>query len=186
MAKFNIFRARPAGTSPVATATAPSGRTHEGGDGYARDTKSELFLLAVSNMGGEATFYETGHQRDNRFAQLVHTAALADPEWTARLLKWLRGEANMRTASLVGAAEFVLARLVAESGAGVTNRAVVDSVLQRADEPGELLAYWTGQNGRRVPKPIKRGIADAVRRLYDERAVLKWDSDAAATGWPTC
>ena len=84
MAKFNIFRARPAGTSPVATAPAPSGRTYEGGDGYARDTKSELFLLAVSNMG-EDTFYESAGQRDNRFAQLVHAAALADPEWTARL-----------------------------------------------------------------------------------------------------
>lgn len=178
MAKFNIFRARPAGTSPVATAPAPSGRTYEGGDGYVRDTKSELFLLAVSNMGGEDTFYESGGRRDNRFAQLVHAAALADPEWTARLLKWLRAEANMRTASLVGAAEFVHARLAAESGAGVTNRAVVDSVLQRADEPGEFLAYWTGTNGRRVPKPIKRGIADAVQRLYNERAVLKWDSDA--------
>ncbi|GGU63016.1 TROVE domain-containing protein [Lentzea flava] len=178
MAKFNIFRARPAGTSPVATAPAPSGRTYEGGDGYARDTKSELFLLAVSNLGGEHTFYESGNQRDTRFAQLVHEAALADPEWTARLLKWLRSEANMRTASLVGAAEFVYARLVAETDAGVTNRAVVDSVLQRADEPGELLAYWTSVNGRRVPKPVKRGIADAVRRLYDERAVLKWDSDA--------
>ncbi|MFD4642268.1 TROVE domain-containing protein [Lentzea sp. NPDC058436] len=178
MAKFNIFRARPAGTSPVATAPEPTARTYEGGDGYARDTKSELFLLAVSNMGGEDTFYESGRKRDNRFAALVHSAALADPEWTARLLKWLRSEANMRTASLVGAAEFVLARLVAESDAGVTNRAVVDSVLQRADEPGELLAYWTGQNGRRVPKPIKRGISDAVQRLYDERAVLKWDSDA--------
>jgi hypothetical protein len=178
MAKFNIFRARPAGTSPVATAPAPSGRTYEGGDGYARDTKSELFLLAVSTMGGEDTFYESGGQRDTRFADLVHKAALADPEWTARLLKWLRGEANMRTASLVGAAEFVLARLVAEADAGVTNRAVVDSVLQRADEPGELLAYWTGTNGRRVPKPIKRGVADAIKRLYDERAVLKWDSDA--------
>ncbi|MFI6097169.1 TROVE domain-containing protein [Lentzea sp. NPDC051213] len=178
MSKFNIFRARPAGTSPVATAPAPSGRTYEGGDGYARDTKSELFLLAVSNMGGEDTFYESSDQRDTRFAQLVHTAALADPEWTARLLKWLRSEANMRTASLVGAAEFVHARLAAESDAGVTNRAVVDSVLQRADEPGELLAYWTGTNGRRVPKPIKRGIADAVARLYDERAAVKWDSDA--------
>lgn len=178
MAKFNIFRARPAGTSPVATAQAPSGRTYEGGDGYARDTKSELFLLAVSNLGGEDTFYESGGQRDNRFAQLVHTAALADPEWTARLLKWLRGEANMRTASLVGAAEFVSARLAASADAGVTNRAVIDSVLQRADEPGELLAYWTGAHGRRVPKPVKRGVADAVKRLYDERAVLKWDSDA--------
>ncbi|MET9224743.1 LAGLIDADG family homing endonuclease [Lentzea sp. NPDC003310] len=178
MAKFNIFRARPAGTSPVATAPVPTDVTHEGGDGYARDTRSELFLLAVANMGGEATFYESADQRDSRFAQLVHTAALSDPEWTARLLAWLRGEANMRTASLVGAAEFVHARLLFESSAGVTNRAVVDSVLQRADEPGELLAYWTSRYGRSVPKPIKRGIADAVRRLYNERAVAKWDSDA--------
>ncbi|WP_329789189.1 TROVE domain-containing protein [Lentzea sp. DG1S-22] len=178
MAKFNIFRARPAGTSPVATAPGPTAHTHEGGTGHPRDTKSELFLLAVSNMGGEATFYESGTRRDTRFAQLVRDAALTDPEWTARLLRWLRSEANMRTASLVGAAEFVQARLAASSDAGVTNRAVVDSVLQRADEPGELLAHWTGTHGRRVPKPIKRGIADAVARLYDERAVLKWDSDA--------
>ncbi|MGW4206472.1 LAGLIDADG family homing endonuclease [Lentzea sp. NPDC004789] len=178
MAKFNVFRARPAGTSPIATVPTPAVRTYEGGDGHVRDTKSELFLLAVSNMGGENTFYESGAQRDTRFAQLVREAALTDPVWTARLLKWLRNEANMRTASLVGAAEFVHARLAASSDAGVTNRAVVESVLQRADEPGEFLACWTSTHGRRVPKPIKRGIADAVRRLYDERAVLKWDSDA--------
>ena len=68
----------------------------------------------------------------------------------------------MRSASLVGAARVRPRRLAAESGAGVANRAVVESVLQRADEPGELLAYWTGTHGRRVPKPVKRGIADAV------------------------
>ena len=58
------------------------------------------------------------------------------------------------------------------------SRQVVDSVLRRADEPGELLAYWTAAYGRAVPKPVKRGIADAVGRLYHERALLKWDSDA--------
>lgn len=41
-----------------------------------------------------------------------------------------------------------------------------------------MLAYWTSVHGRNVPKPVKRGIADAVRRLYDERALLKWDSAA--------
>jgi hypothetical protein len=49
-------------------------------------------------------------------------------------------------------------------------------VLQRADEPGEALAYWTGLYGRKVPKAVKRGIADATLRLYNERAVLKWDT----------
>lgn len=178
MSKFNVTKTRPAVSSPVTSESTPSGRTHEGAVGYARDTKSELFLLAVANMGAEATFYESGKDRDGRYAKLVHAAALADPEWTARLLNWLRSEANMRTASLVGAAEFVKARLDAQADTGVSNRAVIDSVLQRADEPGELLAYWTSTHGRTIPKPIKRGVADAVRRLYDERSLVKWDSDA--------
>lgn len=59
---------------------------------------------------------------------------------------------------------------------GPSNRQVVDSVLLRADEPGELLGYWTSRYGRAVPKPVKRGIADAVRRLYNGRALLKYDT----------
>ncbi|MEN3540995.1 hypothetical protein AAH991_38180 [Microbispora sp. ZYX-F-249] len=51
-------------------------------------------------------------------------------------------------------------------------------MLQRADEPGEALAYWTSRYGRAVPKPVKRGIADAVRRLYTERSPVKYDSGA--------
>ena len=38
-----------------------------------------------------------------------------------------------------------------------------------------MLAYWTSRYGRAVPKPVKRGIADAVARLYDERAFLRYD-----------
>ncbi|BFO20485.1 hypothetical protein SHKM778_68730 [Streptomyces sp. KM77-8] len=55
-------------------------------------------------------------------------------------------------------------------------RQVVDSVLRRPDEPGELLAYWTARYGRAIPKPVKRGVADAVRRLYGGRALLKYDT----------
>ncbi len=53
MAKFNIVDRRrfdrncPLGTEQVATI-----RTHEGAPAYARDTKSELFLLAVTNFVG--------------------------------------------------------------------------------------------------------------------------------------
>lgn len=176
MAKFNAGTVQPATFSPVASEQTPSGLTHEGGAGYARDTKSELFLLAVSNMVGEDTFYETAGKRDDRYTQLVHAATIADPEWTARFLKWLRSEANMRSASLVGAAEFAKARL--DAGENGMSRQVVDSVLQRADEPGEFLAYWTSTHGRKIPKPVKRGVADAVQRLYNERNLLKYDSDA--------
>lgn len=102
--------------------------------------------------------------------------AVEDAEWTAGLLGWLRGEGNLRTAAIVGAAEYVKARLDAGATDGPSNRQVIDSVLRRPDEPGELLAYWTSRYGRAIPKPVKRGVADAVRRLYSAKSLLKYDT----------
>lgn len=175
MARFNTRSTRPSVSSPVTT-TGEKTRTHEGATGHLRDERSELYLLAVSNMVGTDTFYESGGQRDDRYTALIRQLAVEDPEWTAGLLGWLRGEGNMRTASLVGAVEFVKARL--EAGMEGHSRQVVASVLQRADEPGEMLGYWTSKYGRRLPKPVKRGIADAVQRLYNERSLLKYDTDS--------
>ncbi|MDG4861923.1 TROVE domain-containing protein [Streptomyces sp. T-3] len=175
MARFNTKFRKTAPTSRV-TSTGRTLRTFQGGRGTERDARSELFLLAVANFVSQQTFYESGENRDDRFATLVRELAVEDPEWTAGLLGWLRGDGNMRTASLVGAAEYVKARLDAGVDAGPTNRQVIASVLQRPDEPGELLGYWTSTYGRSVPKPVKRGIADAVRRLYHGKSLLKYDT----------
>jgi hypothetical protein len=182
MAKFNSatrYQQKPAPgpLSPVKTATLATGTTYEGAPGYARDAQSELFLLAVTNMVGEDTFYEPGRERDSRYAQLVARTAIADPQWTLGFLRWLRGQVNMRSASLVGAAEAVKALLDNGQTGG---RRIIDVVLQRADEPGEVLAYWTSTYGRAIPKPVKRGVADAAVRLYTERALLKYDTGSHA------
>lgn len=205
MTRFNTRTAKPATTSPVTT-TGQTTVNHQGGIGHLRDAKSELFLLAVSNTVGNDTFYEKAGDRDDRYQALVRTLAVEDPAWTANLLRWLRTDANMRTAAIVGAAEYVRARLTAASpanrSAGITriprqhetqapdgrwegdalsyntasNRAVIASVLQRPDEPGELLGYWTSRYGRNIPKPVKRGIEDAIGSLYTERSLLKYDT----------
>jgi hypothetical protein len=174
MAKFNVTDNRiRTGTGPIVAERRPSGLTHEGAPGYAHDAKSALFLLAVSNMVGERAFYESANDRDERYEKLVHEVAVADPVWMAAFLGWLRSEGNMRSASLVGALEAAKAMLAA----GVPgSRAVVASVLQRADEPGEALAYWTSRHGRAIPKPVKRGVADAIGRLYTEYNLLKYDT----------
>ncbi|MGW2519507.1 TROVE domain-containing protein [Streptomyces sp. NPDC001617] len=177
MARFNTKGAKAQPTSRV-TSTGRVLRTYEGGRGRERDARSELFLLAIANFVSQKTFYETGADRDDRFARLVRKLAVEDPNWTAGLLGWLRGEGNLRTASIVGAAEYVKARLDAGATDGPANRLVVASVLQRPDEPGELLAYWTALYGRNVPKPVKRGVADAVRRLYSGKSLLKYDTAA--------
>jgi hypothetical protein len=178
MSKFNVTSARPAGRGPLATEAVPSGRTHEGGTGYARDARSELFLRATASFAGEDSFYEDAAERDGRMSELASGLATSQDgfAWLQGFLPWLRDGGNIRSASVVLAAEAVKARLAAGLDGG--NRQLVDSVLRRADEPGEMLAYWTSRYGRAVPKPVKRGIADAVARLYDERAFLRYDSAA--------
>jgi hypothetical protein len=184
MTKFNRPTTRSAiGNSSIITAEQSTGTTYEGAPGYARDAKGELFLLAISNLVGEATFYEKSGDRDQRYRELVRQVAIADAEWMLSFLSWLRGEGNMRSASLVASAEAVKARLDViraglEAANGARNRQMIDAVLLRADEPGEMLAYWTSRYGRAIPKPIKRGVGDAVRRLYSERNLLKYDTNS--------
>src|SRR3954469_18205056 len=102
MPKFNRPGIRSAVSSPIKTASRAIGWTYEGAPGHARDAKSELFLLAVANMVAEDTVYERAQQRDDRYSALIRQLAVEDADWTARLLAWLRTEANMRSAALVG------------------------------------------------------------------------------------
>jgi len=149
-------------------------RTAEGAPGFRREARTELFLLGVSLMVGEDTFYEDAGERDVRFRALAAEVAVADPDWFAGFVRWLRGGALIRSAAVVAALEGARAQVAA----GIPgSRSVVDSALQRADEPGEALAYWLSRYGRSLPKPVKRGLADAAVRLYHERSLLKYDAD---------
>ena len=179
MTKFSGSKRRPFrtnATAPVST-TREHTFTHEGGDALVRDAESELFLLAATNMVGEATFYEGAAERDTRFEDLVHQVTASNPGFIAGedpengkigLAEYLRRELLMRSAAVVMAAEYVAA-------GGANGRGVVARALQRGDEPAELIGYWLANHGRKLPMAVKRGVADAAVRLYNERAVLRYD-----------
>jgi hypothetical protein len=178
MAKFNTPTVRPAVTNPITT-VGPAA-TALGAAGHARDAQSELYLLGVSLLNyGKDTFHERGDDRTDRFNALVRQLAVTDPEWTLGFLGWLRRDGNVRTASLVGAAEFVAARKGMDDPDKYNSR-VIDAVLQRGDEPGEMLAYWASRYGMALPKGLKKGVGFAAVRLYDEYALAKYDRDASA------
>jgi hypothetical protein len=173
MAKFSgtaPIRVPAQGPIRVAEQVAP---TYEGGDGRLRDAQSELFLLAVTNMVGEATFYEASADRDKRYRDLIADVVRTDSDWLRRFVPFLRDTMQMRSASTVMAAEYVYA-------GGPNGRSVVSSALQRADEPAEILGYWHATHGRKLPAALKRGIADACQRLYTERASLRYDGQDKA------
>jgi hypothetical protein len=212
MARFNVTDKRsqaPGGSafpakgtkSQEATAVNPEGRT-----AWKLDKKTELFIGATTAFASQDTFYEKSAKRDERLIRLVRELAVEDWAWTADFLAWLRSEGNMRTAPIMFAVEAVRARLAAgEWGAAgarvpapltdqvaMTNRRLIAAVLQRADEPGEMLAYLenvvngdinTRDTPRSYPRPIMRGIADAVLRLYNERNFLRYNSENRALGF---
>lgn len=187
MARYNTVQPSRGATSPLKSVFDPAVRTYGGGPAAVPDSKTELFKLAVNLFAGdEKTFYEKGQMRDKRFTSLIETIAVSDPTWMFGFLNWLRREGNIRTASIIGAAHAIHARLknansISEdellSSLGMTgiNRALVVAVCSRADEPGEFVAYWKSKFGP-LPKAVKRGLADAVRNLYNEYAVMKYDT----------
>lgn len=175
--KLNKAGVRPNVKSAIVSEKVPSGRTFQGAAGYAREPKGELFLLAVSNFVSENSFYENANSRDERFESLVAQVAIEDVEWLTEMVTWLRGEANMRSASIVAACIAVKARL--DNGLKGNNRQLINAACRRADEPGDVLSYWLANFGKPIPSAVKRGLFDAANRLYNEKSLLKYDSSNA-------
>lgn len=173
MGKFNTpTTARARGLSPVTT-TAEKAVNHNGGIGTLRSPKAELFLAVVSDFGGESTFYETAGDRSARIKNLVRTVVVTERDWLIGLIGWLRNEANMRSISLIVALEGAKALNEKNIEGG---RALVSAALLRADEPGEAFAYWFSHYGRKMPSAVKRGIADAAVKSYNEYSLAKYDT----------
>lgn len=164
-------------TAPLATSPVPTGKTHEGARGFAREERSELFMRATTMFAGEDSFYEDAAKADARAVGLVRKLAVEDWEWVREFLPWLRADGNIRTMSIMLAMEAAQARSAAKlTGEGIPQ--LVDGVLLRADEPGEAAQYWLRKFGK-LPRGghVKKGIALAAARLYNQTSALRWDKD---------
>lgn len=179
MATFNKPGAKARVTSQVATTGTT--KTFEGASGFTRSPLSDLYLLSVSNLVGKDAFYERANDRNERYVDLLRGTAMLEQEHVTAMLPWLRTDGYMRTTSLLAAAEVAKTLCDQHRYKGVED--MVDGVLQRADEPGEFIAYWFSIAGKAWPKrylPVKKGLKRAVARLYTEYAYGKWDSPKRA------
>ena len=149
-------------TRPTALASREGEHDHE------PDIELELLLAGATYIVDADTYHECVDGREERFVQLVHRAVATRPGFVAGLAPYLRQELGVRSASIVLAAEYVAA-------GGERGRGVVDAVLQRGDEPAEMIGYWHSRHGRKLPMAVKRGVADAAVRLYNERAALRYN-----------
>lgn len=150
-------------------------RTNEGAKGYHRTPKQELYIAAISDFVSGDAFYEDRNSKNARLVELTQKVTKSDPQWVMNFVQWLRNDANMRSVSVLIGVE---AALVSESQE-FSGRKILAGAMTRADEPGEVLSYFRSRYpGKAIPAAIKRAVADAARRLYNEYSVLKYDSGA--------
>lgn len=160
--------------------------THEGGPANPPGSPQRQLRRAVAScLLWEDGFYENGQQIAGRIKSLV---AQCSPEFVADLAVQARTEFKLRHAPL-----WLLACLFSPERKPTPGLAAkVAAVLQRADEPGELLALYAKAwpkarrtNGAvktalRLPAPIKRGIAAALDR-FDAYQLAKYNRKAEFT-----
>lgn len=171
MAKFNIAQPKiHMGHFHTTTSSYPDTTSYEGTPAYTRDAKSELFIAAVSSFL-EDSFYESGDANTRRIQNLTEKVAVEDPTWIRQFVTWLRGDAGMRSASTLVAVAGAHGLLKAKIPGA---RQIINFSILRADEPGEVLAAWRSLYGRTLPSAVKRGINDAINRVWGEYSVLKY------------
>lgn len=188
MAKFNVTDKR-SSKSPgvVQTQDTPTLVTGNGAPGFARDAKSDLFLLATGSMFGEKKFYATADDESKRFTTLVREVTRVDPAWMLNFITWLRSSGNMRTAAVVASVEACAvakdftSQTDADPGSKGFGRLLAQAGIGRVDELGEALAYWVASRGnKKFPKPLKRGVADAAVKLVNEYSAMKYSGTGKA------
>jgi TROVE domain len=161
-----------------------AGRTRNafGVPAWDSDAMGRLYLAACTSFAADQ-FHEGAQHRADRMASLMRTLVRTDPETVAVFIPWVRDVGGMRSAAVQLAVEYALAAKElnrSELRALPVVRGVVDGALRRADEVGEFVAYWQTRTDLPIAGGVKRGLADAARRMFGERAALRWDSPKAA------
>lgn len=152
----------------------------EGGLAFKMDPKTELYTRVCTALIGEPQFYDkSGEKKDQAILQLVGMIAKEDPEFILQLASFARNEMNLRSVPQVLLVE---ATGYPESKSFV--RKWTASIIQRADELTEVMAYYQtrfGHIGNKAKKgmlcnPLKRGMADAFHQ-FDAYQLAKYDRD---------
>jgi hypothetical protein len=144
-----------------------------GATAYKLTPEMELYT-AVATCMVDDSYYEKQQERVDRIRELI---AQCEPGFVAKLAVYTRKEMNLRSIPVVLTVE--LAKQL--SGNSLVSR-TVNSVVQRADEIKEILAYYQLSNQRtdikklnKLSKQVQKGLATAFNK-FDEYQFAKYNT----------
>jgi hypothetical protein len=144
---------------------------YEGGEAYEPDSPQlRLYKLVVNNLL-EDTYYREDEAALGEVVQAFRAAADAAPEYPLKLAYYAREELYLRDI-----AQVLLVLSANHDDAKAFVRDYAPHVIQRADEPATVLAVQDTIYGTTAPKPLKKGINDALHQ-FDAYQFAKYDTD---------
>ena len=181
----------------------------EGGLAFKMSHYEELTVRTLACMFGEPKFYEevdseTGilqaREPNSELLQLARSVAIEDPDFVLKLAAIARNDFHLRTIPTVLLTEVAILhgmkKIPKEKMAGTALRMFAPSILQRADEPAQALAYYIARNGSslgnggRYPqtaqkgvvltRALRNGIEAAIFNNFDEYGLSKYNKKSKA------
>lgn len=148
----------------------PTPHTHEGGVASRITPIKALQRTVLAALLGEKTFYESGETLADRIRTLVPRC---NPIDVAQLALTARNKHHLRHVPLLLVRE--LMRHPKRQGMPVAD--LINDVIQRPDEMGELLAIYWSEGRTPLAAQLKKGLARAFTK-FDEYQLAKYNRDA--------
>jgi len=143
---------------------------HEGGEAFEpEDVRLGLYKVVINNLL-EDSFYESDEESFDKVKSRFEECVIEHPEFVLKLAYWAREEAYLRQIP-----QLLLVFAANNEHTKGYVREYSTGVMQRADEPLEVLAMQVELFGTSIPNPLQKGIEDALH-TFDEYEVSKWDT----------
>jgi 60 kDa SS-A/Ro ribonucleoprotein len=150
---------------------------HEGGLAFKPSSELDLYLRAC-NCLIEDRYYSRSEQELTALRTLIQSC---DRSYVLKLANYARNKMHLRTLPLILLAEASVLHKGDSKEEKSDVRKYVTKIIRRADEPGELLAYWIRYLGKgkktKLPNALKKGLSDAMNR-FDAYQLAKYDRSA--------
>jgi hypothetical protein len=144
--------------------------TNEAGGEAFEPRSSELALYqVVINNFLEDKYYEDDEDSFENVRERFADAAQDNPEFVLKLAKYARQEMYLRQVP-----QLLLVLAANNENTKQYVRDYSQSIMDRADEPLEVLAMQVQLYGKSIPNPLQKGIEDALHN-YDEYQFAKYD-----------
>lgn len=147
---------------------------HENALAFRAQPQLELYLRACSCLL-EDKFYTQAAQQLQELRSLIHQC---ERDYVLKLANYARNTLNLRSLPMILLAEASVMHSGASNEAKSEVRSYAPKIVRRADEPGELLAYWIQNlgagNKAKLPNALKKGLSDALGH-FDEYQLAKYN-----------